>query len=174
MPLMNGIELQSTLLAKGVRIPMIFITAFPEDGARMQAMAAGAVDFLTKPFDGKTIIKALGTAAGFAPVSKLEEAGMIEGSSNVPVCATCNIVALAGRTSKQSPYIQAGDELHAAARTALSPVPEQTMKISDQPKLRGDAEKPIFARAFCLSGKARARGSERTAACALERAVPAP
>jgi FixJ family two-component response regulator len=62
MPLMNGIELQSTLLAKGVRIPMIFITAFPEDGTRMQAMAAGAVDFLTKPFDGKTIIKALATA----------------------------------------------------------------------------------------------------------------
>lgn len=62
MPLMNGLELQSALLAKGVRIPMIFITAFPEDGARAQAMAAGAVDFLIKPFDGKTIIKALATA----------------------------------------------------------------------------------------------------------------
>jgi FixJ family two-component response regulator len=62
MPLMNGLELQSALLAKGVRIPMIFITAFPEDDARMQAMAAGAVDFLTKPFDRKTIIKALAAA----------------------------------------------------------------------------------------------------------------
>lgn len=59
---MNGIELQSVLLAKGVRISMIFMTAFPEDSARTQAMAAGAIDFLTKPFDGNTIIKALATA----------------------------------------------------------------------------------------------------------------
>jgi hypothetical protein len=45
---------------------------------------------------------------------------MIEGSSSVPVCAMCNIVAFAGRTSKQSSDIQAGDEIHAAARTILS------------------------------------------------------
>jgi len=45
---------------------------------------------------------------------------MIEGSSSAPVCATCNIVALTGRTSKQSPDIQAGDKIHAAAQTVLS------------------------------------------------------
>ena len=41
---------------------MIFMTAFPEQNDRARALEAGAVDFLTKPFDGKTMIRSL-TAA---------------------------------------------------------------------------------------------------------------
>jgi DNA-binding response OmpR family regulator len=41
---------------------MIFITAFPEEGDRAIALEAGAVDFLTKPFDGKTMIRSLAAA----------------------------------------------------------------------------------------------------------------
>ena len=62
MPNMTGLELQSVLLGKGIATPMIFMTAFPEQNDRARALEAGAVDFLTKPFDGKTMIRSL-TAA---------------------------------------------------------------------------------------------------------------
>jgi FixJ family two-component response regulator len=50
MPGIGGIELQSRLLALGCRIPIIFITAFPDAATRTRAMQAGAVCFLAKPF----------------------------------------------------------------------------------------------------------------------------
>jgi FixJ family two-component response regulator len=59
MPGMSGIELQSHLLAQGCRVPIIFITAFPEESARTKALNAGAVCFLTKPFDGPTLVRHL-------------------------------------------------------------------------------------------------------------------
>jgi len=62
MPSMTGLELQSALLEKGLAKPMIFITAFPEEGDRARALEAGAVDFLSKPFDGKTMIRSLSAA----------------------------------------------------------------------------------------------------------------
>src|SRR5258708_12095078 len=49
MPGMNGIDLQRTLAHQGRKVPLIFITAFPEDRIRAQALAGGAVCFLTNP-----------------------------------------------------------------------------------------------------------------------------
>jgi FixJ family two-component response regulator len=57
MPGMTGIELQEYLIAHGHRTPMIFITAFPEDRIRERAMKAGAVDFLSKPFDEPRLLE---------------------------------------------------------------------------------------------------------------------
>ena len=57
MPGMSGIELQSALIASGKDIPIIFITAFPDERIRMRAMEAGAVGFLSKPFKGSTLIQ---------------------------------------------------------------------------------------------------------------------
>src|SRR5262245_10915468 len=62
MPGMSGIELQSLMRSQGSRVPMIFITAFPDEKVRAQALDAGAVCYLTKPFDGLTLIKCLETA----------------------------------------------------------------------------------------------------------------
>jgi FixJ family two-component response regulator len=59
MPGMSGIELQSHLLAQGHHLPIIFITAFPEESARTKALNSGAVCFLTKPFDGATLVRHL-------------------------------------------------------------------------------------------------------------------
>jgi len=56
MPGMSGIELQSHLLAQGRRFPIIFITAFPDEDGRRKALNAGAVCFLTKPFNGATLV----------------------------------------------------------------------------------------------------------------------
>jgi len=48
---MSGLRLQSRLAASGSRIPVIVITAFPDDGVCERALSAGAVDFLNKPFN---------------------------------------------------------------------------------------------------------------------------
>jgi len=62
MPGMTGIELQDRLIAQGHRLPVIFITAFPEMRARAQALAAGAVGFLAKPFNDQRLIACLNEA----------------------------------------------------------------------------------------------------------------
>src|SRR5262249_22309150 len=62
MPNMNGIELQSALIAKGFNIPIIFFTAFPDAAVEGRAKAAGAVGFLSKPFDGQDMIRCLDIA----------------------------------------------------------------------------------------------------------------
>jgi FixJ family two-component response regulator len=62
MPGMSGIELQSRLLAQGRRLPIIFITSFPEAKARAQALAAGALGYLSKPFSDEKLITHLDQA----------------------------------------------------------------------------------------------------------------
>ena len=57
MPGLNGVDLQKSLLAQGRRIPIIFVTAFPEERLRARALAAGALGFLGKPFESETLIK---------------------------------------------------------------------------------------------------------------------
>jgi FixJ family two-component response regulator len=56
MPGLDGLELQSRLIAQGHPIPVIFVTAFPEERFRKRAMAAGAVGFLSKPFVEEALI----------------------------------------------------------------------------------------------------------------------
>lgn len=57
MPGMSGLELQDHLIAHGPNIPVIFVTAFPEDRIRERAMKGGAVCFLSKPFDEATLLE---------------------------------------------------------------------------------------------------------------------
>jgi FixJ family two-component response regulator len=56
MPGMSGLELQSKLNAERFRIPIIFITAQGDERMRMQALRAGAVEFLAKPFDDEVLL----------------------------------------------------------------------------------------------------------------------
>jgi|SRR5258705_13316369 FixJ family two-component response regulator len=59
MPGLNGLDLQSHLMAQGHRTPIIFITAFPEEKSRTRALNAGAVGFLSKPCDEDALINCL-------------------------------------------------------------------------------------------------------------------
>jgi FixJ family two-component response regulator len=56
MPGMSGLELQAKLNAEHCRIPTIFITAHGDAKMRMQALRAGAVEFLAKPFDDEALL----------------------------------------------------------------------------------------------------------------------
>jgi FixJ family two-component response regulator len=51
MPGMSGLDLQARLRADGHVTPIIFITAYPKEAARTRALEAGAVAFLTKPYE---------------------------------------------------------------------------------------------------------------------------
>ena len=62
MPGMSGLELQSRLSRDNLRIPIIFITAQGDEKMRMQALRAGAVEFLTKPFDDDVLLDSLRAA----------------------------------------------------------------------------------------------------------------
>ena len=59
---MTGDELQARLIAQGRRMPMIFMTAYPQDSVKSRVLAAGAFGFLTKPFQQQTFIDCLGRA----------------------------------------------------------------------------------------------------------------
>jgi len=56
MPGMSGLELQARLKADGYKTPIIFITAHGDARVRIQAMRAGAVEFLMKPFDDQVLL----------------------------------------------------------------------------------------------------------------------
>ena len=62
MPGLSGIELQRLLLAQGRRIPIIFVTAFPEDRIRARAMESGALGFLSKPFECQALVSLIDKA----------------------------------------------------------------------------------------------------------------
>jgi FixJ family two-component response regulator len=59
MPGMSGLELQAHLNAEHCRIPTIFITAHGDAKLRMQALRAGAVEFLAKPFDDEALLESV-------------------------------------------------------------------------------------------------------------------
>lgn len=62
MPGMSGLELQAKLNAEHCRIPTIFITAHGDTKMRMQALRAGAVEFLAKPFDDEVLLESVRAA----------------------------------------------------------------------------------------------------------------
>jgi FixJ family two-component response regulator len=62
MPGMSGLELQARLNAEHCRIPTIFITAHGDEKMRMQALRAGAVEFLAKPFDDEVLLDSVRAA----------------------------------------------------------------------------------------------------------------
>ena len=62
MPGMSGLELQAKLNAEHCRIPTIFITAHGDARMRMQALRAGAVEFMAKPFDNEALVDCVRSA----------------------------------------------------------------------------------------------------------------
>ena len=62
MPGMSGLELQAKLNADHCRIPIVFITAHGDAQMRMQALRAGAVEFLSKPFNDEALLETVRAA----------------------------------------------------------------------------------------------------------------
>ena len=55
MPGLSGLDVQDELNARGIDLPIIFITGYGDVPSAVRAMKGGAVDFLSKPFDAETL-----------------------------------------------------------------------------------------------------------------------
>lgn len=62
MPGPSGLDLQAALEENGVALPIVFLTGHAEVPSTVQAMKAGAVDFLEKPIQRDALLAALGRA----------------------------------------------------------------------------------------------------------------
>jgi len=62
MPGLNGMDLQHELNQSGIHLPIIFITGHGDIPMSVRAMKAGAVEFLTKPFRGRSLLDAIRAA----------------------------------------------------------------------------------------------------------------
>jgi FixJ family two-component response regulator len=59
LPGLNGLELQQHLIRKGVHLPIIFITGHGDIPMSVRAIKAGALEFLTKPFRKRDLLRAI-------------------------------------------------------------------------------------------------------------------
>ena len=62
MPGLSGLDLQDHLVESGRTMPVIFVTALPEESTQMRAFRGGAVGFFHKPFDEAGLIECLARA----------------------------------------------------------------------------------------------------------------
>jgi FixJ family two-component response regulator len=62
LPGMNGFDLLRHLSGRGSTIPAVILTAHGDDEARQRSLQAGAVAFLSKPFDGNALLDVVRTA----------------------------------------------------------------------------------------------------------------
>lgn len=62
LPGLNGLDLQKELAAEHLEMPIIFITGYGDVPKSVQAMKAGALEFLTKPLDNNALVSAIRNA----------------------------------------------------------------------------------------------------------------
>jgi FixJ family two-component response regulator len=74
LPRLSGLDLQKELFKAGMQIPIIFITGHGDIPMTVQAMKAGAVEFLTKPFREQELLDAIRRAIDFDRAGRMEHA----------------------------------------------------------------------------------------------------
>ena len=74
LPQISGLDLQRELAKIGVRIPIIFLTGHADIPMTVQAMKAGATEFLTKPFREQDLLDAIQRAINFDRAARLQRA----------------------------------------------------------------------------------------------------
>lgn len=62
LPDLNGLDLQRLVCVQRTEMPVIFVTGYGEVTVAVEAMKAGAMDFLTKPIRGDLLLEAIGQA----------------------------------------------------------------------------------------------------------------
>ena len=83
MPGMNGIELVRKLRGEGTACPVILITGHGDVALAVEAMKAGAADFIEKPFDDAVLLDAIRAALEAHPVSPGDSAAKREAEAKL-------------------------------------------------------------------------------------------
>src|SRR5438034_5396980 len=76
LPGLNGLDLQKRIAADRIDMPIIFITGYGDVPMTVQAMNAGAVEFLTKPFGDNVLVSAIRNALERSHTALSHEAEM--------------------------------------------------------------------------------------------------
>ena len=77
LPDLNGLELQRNVAGDQPFMPIIFITGYGDVPMTVEAMKAGAFEFLTKPFDNTVLLEAIRRAIGISRNALHEEAALL-------------------------------------------------------------------------------------------------
>jgi FixJ family two-component response regulator len=77
LPGVSGLDFQNELTAANIRIPIIFITGHGDIPMTVRAMKAGAVEFLTKPFQDEDLLKAIQQALDVDSTTRREQAEIL-------------------------------------------------------------------------------------------------
>jgi FixJ family two-component response regulator len=78
LPDLSGLELQARLTELGLELPIVFITGRGDIPMSVRAMKAGALEFLTKPFDNQQLLDAIGQGIARCHSAKLHEEKLID------------------------------------------------------------------------------------------------
>jgi FixJ family two-component response regulator len=78
LPDLSGLELQAKLSELGLDLPIIFITGRGDIPMSVRAMKAGALEFLTKPFDNQQLLDAIEQGVARCRSAKLHEAQLVD------------------------------------------------------------------------------------------------
>ena len=76
LPDLNGLELQKRVAPDRIDMPIIFITGYGDVPMTVQAMKAGAVEFLTKPFSDEVLLNAIRHAIERSQIALRQEADL--------------------------------------------------------------------------------------------------
>ena len=74
----NGLELQRILQKKGCTLPIIFLTGYGDVSKSVQALKGGAIDFLTKPVNDQSLLRAVRAAIEKNRVTRQEQTQVSE------------------------------------------------------------------------------------------------
>jgi FixJ family two-component response regulator len=133
LPGMSGLDFQAQLARTNIDIPIIFITGYADIPMAVQAMKAGAVDFLTKPFREQDLLDAVATA--------IARDRMRRESERVASEMRARFETLSGREREVMALVASGlMNKQVAARTGLA---EPTVKIHRARAMRKMGAKSI-------------------------------
>ena len=76
LPDLNGLDLQKRVAVDRLGMPIIFITGYCDVPTTVRAMKAGAVEFLTKPFNDDVLLSAIGHAIASSRLALDSEASL--------------------------------------------------------------------------------------------------
>src|ERR1700752_1519065 len=78
LPGLSGLDLQREMVERGIHVPVIFITGHGDIPMSVQAMKAGAVEFLTKPFRDQDLLDAIEQATERDRAARRQRTEMVE------------------------------------------------------------------------------------------------
>ncbi len=134
MPEMSGLEVQRRLWMRGVRLPIIFITAHGDVPTCARAFRAGAFDFLEKPVDGAVLLEYVHKALARCSEQKWQESTAefaTRMSQLTPREKGVLDLLLSGKTLK---------EIAAAKNVTVQTVWKQRANIREKLKVENDVE----------------------------------